>query len=127
MLQFYSTVLCCAKSLQACLFATLWFLCPWDSPGKNTGVGCYALLQGIFPTQGLNLHLLCCLHLQAGSLPLVPPEKPIRYYRYPSKVTCLPSLLVYLSFLAAGNMACESTYLYYIINLISLALDSIIY
>ena len=26
-------------------------LCPWDSPGKNTGVGCRALLQGIFPTQ----------------------------------------------------------------------------
>ena len=26
-------------------------LCPWDSPGKNTGVGCHALLQGIFPTQ----------------------------------------------------------------------------
>ena len=32
-------------------------LCPWDSPGKNTGVGCHALLQGIFPTQGLNLCL----------------------------------------------------------------------
>ena len=30
------------------------FLCPWDSPGKNTGVGCYFLLQGIFPTQGSN-------------------------------------------------------------------------
>ena len=29
-----------------------------DSPGKNTGVGCHALLQVIFPTQGLNLHLL---------------------------------------------------------------------
>ena len=29
-------------------------LCPWNSPGKNTGVGCHALLQGIFPTQGLN-------------------------------------------------------------------------
>ena len=27
-------------------------LCPWDSPGKNTGVGCHALLQGIFPTLG---------------------------------------------------------------------------
>ena len=27
-------------------------LCPWNSPGKNTGVGCHALLQGIFPTQG---------------------------------------------------------------------------
>ena len=32
-------------------------LCPCDSPGKNTGVGCHALLQGIFPTQGLNSHL----------------------------------------------------------------------
>ena len=30
-------------------------LCPWDSPGKNTGVGCHALLQGIFATQGSNL------------------------------------------------------------------------
>ena len=29
-------------------------LCPWDSPGKNTKVGCYFLLQGIFPTQELN-------------------------------------------------------------------------
>ena len=28
---------------------------PWDSPGKNTGVGCYALLQGIFLTQESNL------------------------------------------------------------------------
>ena len=32
-------------------------LCPWSSPGKNTGVGCHALLQGIFPTQGSNLPL----------------------------------------------------------------------
>ena len=30
-------------------------LCPWDSPCKSTGVGCHFLLQGIFPTQGLNL------------------------------------------------------------------------
>ena len=35
-------------------------LCPWDSPGKNTGVGCHALLQGIFPTQGSNSGLPCC-------------------------------------------------------------------
>ena len=35
-------------------------LCPWDSPGRNTGVGCYALFQGIFPTQGSNSHLLHC-------------------------------------------------------------------
>ena len=35
-------------------------LCPWDSPGKNTGVGCHFLLQGIFPTQGSNQGLLHC-------------------------------------------------------------------
>ena len=40
-------------------------LCPWDSPGKNTEVGCHSLLQGIFPTQGLNWHLLRVLHWQA--------------------------------------------------------------
>ena len=50
--------------------------CPWDSPGKNTGVGCLALLPGIFPTQGPNLHLLCLLHWQVGSLLLPPPGKP---------------------------------------------------
>ena len=49
---------------------------PWNSPGKNPGVGGHALLQGIFPTQGWNLHLLCLLHWQADSLPLVPPGKP---------------------------------------------------
>ena len=35
-------------------------LCPWDSPGENTGVGCHALLQGTFLTQRLNLSLLHC-------------------------------------------------------------------
>ena len=35
-------------------------LCPWDSPSKNTGVGCHALLQGIFPIQGSNPGLLHC-------------------------------------------------------------------
>jgi len=53
------------------------FLCPWHSPGKNTGVGCHALLQGICPTQGWNLHLL---HWQAGSLPLASPGKPTEHY-----------------------------------------------
>ena len=33
-------------------------LCPWDFPGKNTGVDCHALLQGIFPTKGSNSGLL---------------------------------------------------------------------
>ena len=35
---------------------------PWDSPGKNTGVGGHFLLHGIFLTQGLNPHPLYLLH-----------------------------------------------------------------
>ena len=38
--------------------------------GKNTAVGCHFLLQGIFPIQELNLHLLCILHWLMDSLPL---------------------------------------------------------
>ena len=50
------------------LFATPWTAAcqashPWDSPGKNTGVGCHFLLHGIFPTQGSNSSLL---HLCIG-------------------------------------------------------------
>ena len=47
---------------------------------KNTGMESYALLQGIFPTQGSNPRLLHLLHGQACSLPLVPPGKPMFYY-----------------------------------------------
>ena len=43
------------------------FLCPWDLPGKNIGVGCHFLLQGIVLIQGLNPYLL---YLLADSLPL---------------------------------------------------------
>ena len=62
------------------LFAALWTVaCPtplsMDSPGKNTRVGCHAFLQGNLPDHGWNL-CLCLLHWQAGSLPLMPPEKP---------------------------------------------------
>ena len=52
------------------------FLCPRDSPGKNTRVGCHTRFQGIFPTQQMNPCLLCLLHWQAGSLSLAPPGKP---------------------------------------------------
>ena len=48
--------------------------CPWNLPCKDSSVSCRFLLQGIFPTQGLNPHLLCLY--QADSLPLEPPEKP---------------------------------------------------
>ena len=42
---------------------------------KYTGVGCHALLHGIFLTQGSNLCLLSLLHWQVASLPLAPPGK----------------------------------------------------
>ena len=51
-------------------------LCPWNFPGKNTGMGSCALFQGIFPTQGSKLSLLCLLHWQVGSLPLASPGEP---------------------------------------------------
>ena len=55
---------CVCKLLQSC--PTLWdpwtvaprLLCAWDSPGKNTGVGCHVLLQGIFLTQRSNSCLM---------------------------------------------------------------------
>ena len=79
-------ILCvCTQSLQSCL--TLCDPMNGSPPGssehgilqarKNTGVGCHALLQGIFLTQGSNQHLLCLLHWQVGSLPLAPTEKPV--------------------------------------------------
>ena len=45
-------------------------LCPWDSPGKNTGIRAHFLLQEIFPTQGSNPRLLHLLKWQVDSLPL---------------------------------------------------------
>ena len=56
-------------------------LCPWNSPGKNTGVGSHSLLQGIFPTHKSNLHLL---HWQADPLPLEPPGKPSLFMTHSS-------------------------------------------
>ena len=70
-----------AKSLQPCLTLCKLMDCgpPASSvhvrqeeysPGKNTGVGSHAFLRGIFPTQGLNPHLLCLPALAGGSLTL---------------------------------------------------------
>ena len=64
-------------SVQSYGLETATLLCPWDSPGKNTEVDCSALLQGIFPTQRLDLSLMRLLHWQTGSLPLEPPRKQV--------------------------------------------------
>ena len=61
-----------------------------DSPGKNTGVGCHSLLQRIFPTQGLNPHLLSLLHWQADSLPAEPLGKPQDLDWMPKLCTKIP-------------------------------------
>ena len=53
-----------------------------DSLGKNIGVSCYALLQGIFLMQGSNLCLSILLHWQVGSLELLPPGKPTDLHIY---------------------------------------------
>ena len=63
------------------LFATPWTVAhqaPLSKgfPVKNTGVSCRALVQQIFLTQGLNLHVFCLLHWQAGPVPLAPLGKP---------------------------------------------------
>ena len=52
------------------LFTTLWTVTQ-QAPFfmvKNMGMGCHALSQGIFPTQGSNLHLVCLLHWQVSSV-----------------------------------------------------------
>ena len=54
-------------------------LCPLDSPGKNSGVGCHFLLQGIFPIQGSNPCLRHLLHWQADSYTTDPAGEPWMY------------------------------------------------
>ena len=68
------------------LFATLWTVAPqaplsmgFSRQEHCSGLPC--LLQGIFMTQGSNLHLFCLLHWQVGSLPLAPPGKPTGFLR----------------------------------------------
>ena len=57
-------------------------LCPWNFPGKNTGVGYHALLQGIIHTQGSNLPVPCLLHWQAGSFFTTSTNCDAHYIRY---------------------------------------------
>ena len=76
-----------AKLLQSCPTLRSYglqpprLLCPWDFPGKNTGLGCHAFLREILPTQGSNPCLLRLWHQQMGLLPLVPPGKAVCAYK----------------------------------------------
>ena len=77
-------------------------LCPWNSPGKNTGVGCHFLLLGVFLTQGSNPLLLRPLHWQVDSLPLAPLGKAL------SILTLLLSHEHTVAF-SKGYLTCEHT------------------
>ena len=81
------------------LCATLWMqharlLCPWNSPGKNTGMDCHSLLQGIFLIQGSNPGLFA---FQADSLPSEPPGKPV-----------IINILLYIYFYPIGFVSVQS-------------------
>ena len=80
-----TTLMCCyhclvcfshsvvSDSLRPCGLQLIRLLCPGNSPGKNTGVSCHFLLQGIFPIQGSNLGLPHCRRILYCS---EPPRKP---------------------------------------------------
>ena len=74
-----------------------------DFPGENTGVGCHALLQGIFRTQGSNLSLLC-LHWQVGSFPVAPPGKPMDLNK--CLMTCIHHCSITQNSYTARNILC---------------------
>ena len=64
-------------------------LCSCYFPGRNTEVGCHFLLQGIFPTQGLNPCLLCLLHWQTDSLLLSHLGSPVdSFTKWPICTAC---------------------------------------
>ena len=76
-------------------------LCPWNSPGKKTGVGCHFLFQGIFLTQGLNL-CLCVSFISCFDRQILLPLSPLGSSNVLKKVLvkfsyayCLSALLDY--------------------------------
>ena len=95
----YCAVLSCFSRVW--LFATPWTVAcqaplSMGSPGKNTGVCCHSLLQGIFPTQGSNLNLphcgkiLCCLSHQGSAASKLPPIK-LYFMFYVSQIVSVKS------------------------------------
>ena len=80
-------------------------------PGKNTGVGCHARLQGIFPTWESNPHLLHFLHWQAGSLLLSQRGSPRYSLQEQSKIWVIftPNAHHHCYILATGFLALCST------------------
>ena len=79
-----------------------------DSPGKNTGVGCHAFFQGIFPTQGSNPRQPVSLALQGGSLPTEPSVKPQTLYQFCSVTKSCLTLCDPMEALQLARLPCPS-------------------
>ena len=90
-----------SNSLQPHGLSTTRFLCPWDFPGKNTGMGCFLLLQAFFSTQGSNQSLLYCRWIR---LPFEPPGKP-KKYNYISSVQSLSRVQLFVTPWTAAHQA----------------------
>ena len=136
----YIYILCVCVCVCACtfshvqLFVTPWTVahqtpCPWDFPGKNTGVSCHFLLQGIFPTQGSNPRLLHLLHWQADSLPLAPPGKTtltvIKYFKGTSLNTTFSTSYCSISLIPLQQHFSSIIYLLSLIPFLTLSLEPI--
>ena len=95
---------CCLVTKSCPTLATSWVVahqapCPWDFPGKNTGLGCHFLLQSIFPTQRLNPCLLWLLHWQVDSL--LPPGK---HYMMGSKSQYMVAIIFIVKFVLENEL-----------------------
>ena len=79
-----------SDSLWPCGLQFTRLLCPWNSLGKSTAVRCHSLLQGIFPTQRLTLHLPHCRQILYHLSHRGSPE----WCMYPCKSICQHDLPV---------------------------------
>ena len=77
-------------------------LWPWNSPGKNTGVGCHFLFQGLFQTEELNSSLQ---HWQVDSLPLTYLGSPHTLYLYLNNATLVVLLSTPTQTSAGGHQS----------------------
>ena len=102
---------CISNSLQPYGLQPTRLLCPWASPGKNTGVVYHALLQDIFLNQGSNPCLLYLRHWQVGSLPLALPGKPYTHTHTHTHIQLLRHLFLAQSNKSYSMLANSGTYL----------------
>ena len=110
-------------------------LCPWDTPGKNTGVDCHFLFQGIFPTQGSNPGLPHCRQTlyplsHQGSFASTDSKLPIHPFPNPSPPwhSSVYSLCLWVCFYFIDKFICvilDSTYMWYPMVFVFLCLTSL--